>query len=245
MIAMRRSEERQHTQRGKRETWCSFAGRDPMDPLSAGFGALESLGEEQLAPGARFTFRSEHAVELITYVLAGALAHEDSAGRSTVIHAGEFQCITAGRGQRHSEANASLADAAHVFHVLLRSSQAGLGPSREQQRFSAAQRRGTLCVVAAPDGRRGSLRIHQDALMHSALLDPGQHLVHELAPGRAGWLHVVSGSARIAPFVLNAGDAVGVTDERAVSLTAQQPTEILLFDVNEPLARSATDEPAA
>jgi redox-sensitive bicupin YhaK (pirin superfamily) len=242
MIALRRSEQRLHAQRRWREAWRSFAPRDPLDALSGGFGALEHLNEEQLEPGARVTFEFERDAELITYVLAGALIHEYASGHSSVIRAGEFQCVAMGAGLRHSETNPSPLDTAHVFRFSLRASRSPLAPSHEQRRFSAAQRRGLLCVVASPDGQRGSLRIHQDASIYSALLDPGQHLVHALLPGRGAWLHVVSGAVRLATFVLHAGDAAAITDERALSVTAQHPTEILLFDLKEPLPRFASDE---
>ena len=151
-------------------------------------------------------------------------------GRSGVIHAGEFQRITAGNGIRHSETNASRTDAAHVYQIWLRTSEAALEPTHEQKRFSAANRRGVLCVVASPDGRNGSLHIHQDALVYSAMLHPGQHLVHELSRGRSAWLHLVHGEVLLGDVVLTTGDGAGVTVERAVSLTAREETELLLVD---------------
>jgi redox-sensitive bicupin YhaK (pirin superfamily) len=151
-----------------------------------------------------------------------------------VIHAGEFQRMSAVRGARHSETNASRSDWAHVFQIRLRRSEARLEPGRDQKRFSAAERRGGLCIVASPDGRRGSLRLHQDTRMYSALLEPGQHVVHELASERAAWLHLVQGELALGDLVLTSGDGAGVTTERAVSLTARENSEILMFDVAEP-----------
>ena len=127
-------------------------------------------------------------------------------GRSGVIHAGEFQRIAAEPGIRHSEMNASRSDQAHVFKIGLRAAPAGLEPGHQQKRFSVAERRGELCVVASMDARRGSLRMRQDALIHSAMLHPGQHIAHELTPGRMGWLHVVHGSVTFGDTVLTAGD---------------------------------------
>jgi redox-sensitive bicupin YhaK (pirin superfamily) len=127
--------------------------------------------------------------------------------------------------------NASRTEWAQVFQIGLRPWQRGLESGYEQKRFSAAERRDGLCVVASPDGRKGSLRIHQDALVYSAMLDPGQHVVHELSPGRKAWLHVVQGEITLGDLVLTTGDGAGLTDERAVSLTAQAKTEILLLDV--------------
>ena len=161
----------------------------------------------------------------------GVLAYDDSSGRSGSIQAGEFQRTTAGRGSYQSETNASRSAWAQVFQICLRPERAGLEPGHEQKRFSAAERRGRLCVVASPDARRGSLRIHQDALLYSAMLDPGKHVVHELSEGRSAWLHLVEGEATLGDVVLSSGDGAGLTAERAVSLTAREETEILLVDL--------------
>ena len=233
MITLRRGNERHHDQRRKQEVWRTFRP-DRADALAGVFGALEILDEDRLPPGAGVARHPHRYAEIVTYVREGALAHEDSMGRSGVIHAGEFQRMTAGRGIRHSERNASRTDWAHVFQIWLRPSEAGLETSHEQKRFSAAERRGGLCVVASPDARRGSLRIHQDALVYSAMLDPGQHVIHELTHGRSAWLHVVEGEVTLGDAVLTTGDGAGVTGEPAVSLTAREETEILLVDLCKP-----------
>jgi len=233
MITLRRDRERHHDRRRKQEAWFTFYSKDRADPLADGFGPLEVLDEDRLAPGAGVPRRPLHDAEIVIYVREGALAYEDSTGLSGVIPAGEFHRMTAGRGIRHSERNASRTDWAHVFQLWLRPSEAGLEPGHEQRRFSAAQRRGGLCVVASPDARKGSLRIHQDALMYSAMLDPGLHVVHELSQGRSAWLHLVHGEVTLGDIVLTTGDGAGLTSERAVSLTAREETEILLLDVAE------------
>ena len=238
MISLRRTQERHHGRRHRREVWLTFDRRDRADPLADGFGSLEILNEDRLPPRADVPRLSHHDAEVVTYVREGALAYEDSMGRSGVIHAGEFQRMTAGRGIRHSETNASRTDWAHVFRIRLRSSAAGLEPDHEQRRFSAAERRGALCVIASPDARRGSLRIHQDVLMYSAMLHRGQHVVHELSQSRSAWLHLVQGEVTLGEVVLTTGDGAGVVAERAVSLTARQETEILLIDVGEQLPKS-------
>lgn len=235
MITLRRGGERHHDRSRKREAWLTFEAQNGADPLADGFGSLEILDENRLAPGAGVPRRPLHDAEIVTYVREGGLAYEDSMGRSGVIHAGEFQRTTAGRGIRHGEANASRSEWAHVFQIWLRPSQAELEPSHEQKRFSAAERRGVLRVVASPDARRGSLRIHQDVLIYSALLDPGQHVVHQLPPGRCAWLHLVAGEVTLGDDVLTTGDGAGVQAERSVSLTAREETEILLVDLGEPL----------
>jgi redox-sensitive bicupin YhaK (pirin superfamily) len=230
MITVRRASERRHDRSRHEETWRAFSARGRDDPPADGFGILEMINEDRLPPGAGLG-HPHHDAEIVTYVHEGTLAYEDSMGRSGMIRAGEFQRMTARQGVRHNETNASRTDWAHVFQLWVRSSNAGLESSHEQKRFSAAERRGLLCLVASPDARRGSLRIHQDALVYSAMLDPGQHVIHELAPTRGAWLHLVQGEATLGDVVLNAGDGAGIRDERAVSLTARGRTELLLLDL--------------
>ncbi len=187
--------------------------------------------EDRLPPGAVVPRHAHREGEIVTYVHEGALAFQDALGRSGVIQSGEFQTRSTRRGMRHSETNASRTDAAHVFQIWLRPAQGEIDPAATQRRFSVAERRGALCVVASPDARRSSLRIHQDAVVYSALLDRGQHVVHELSDGRSAWLHLVQGEVTLGDLVLTTGDGVGVTAERALSLTAREETEFLLLDV--------------
>ena len=239
MITLRRAEERRHDRHSERDVWFTFYPRDRADPRADRFGQLESLRESHLPPGTVISEDAYHEAEIVTYVREGALAYEDAPGRSGVIQAGEFQGTAAGRGIRRSEKNASRSNWAQVFQLLLAPSEPGLEPDHEQKRFSTAERRGGLCVVASADARKGSLRIHQDVLTCSALLEPGQHVVHELSPGRRAWLHIVEGEVTLGDIVLTTGDGAGVTAERAVSLTAQSETEILLLDLGEELSTSA------
>jgi quercetin 2,3-dioxygenase len=226
MVTVRRTTERQHDRSRKQETWSTFASAD-------GFGTLESLKEIHLAPGAGLARNTRHDAEVVTYVREGVLAHQDSMGHSSVVQTGEFQRVTTGRTLRHNEMNASRDDWARFYQIWLRPSAADLDAESEQKRFSAAERRNRLCVVASLDARRGSLRLHQNALVCSALLDPGQHIVHELSPGRSAWLHLVRGEVTLGDVVLTSADSAGVTAERAVSLTASEESEILLVDVGE------------
>ena len=231
MITLRRDKERHRVSRYKQDVCRTFYPQDLADPLANGFGALESFNEDRFPPGAGLRLQPRNYSEVITYVLKGALAQEDSTGRSGVIHAGEFQRLTAARGVRHSDRNASRTEWAHIFQIRLYPLKMGLDPSVEQKRFSAAELRDGLCIVASPDGRKGSLCVNRDALIYSAILDPGKHLVHELPQGRIAWLHVVRGEATLGDLVLSAGDGVGVTAEAAVSVTAREQTEILLVDL--------------
>jgi redox-sensitive bicupin YhaK (pirin superfamily) len=229
---LRRASERQHNRRGKRDVWLTFDVRDQTAEVADGFGTLEAIEEDRLPPGAIVPRRAHRDGEIITYVREGALAFTDATGRSGVIHAGEFQTRSNRRGVRHGESNASRTEWAHVFRIWLRADEGQLDPASGQKRFSAAERRGALCVVASPDARRASLRIHPDALMYSALLDRGQHVVHELVVGRSAWLHLVRGEAALGDLVLGTGDGAGVSAERAVSLTAREETELFLLDLN-------------
>jgi redox-sensitive bicupin YhaK (pirin superfamily) len=231
VITLRRAKDRLYHRLRRREVWHTFQPQDPDEVRATGFGALVILDEDRLPPGAGISPAKRKDAEIVTYVREGAVAYRDSTGRSGVIQAGEFQHVTAGHGVRYGEMNASRTDWAHMFQIWLRPSLAGFQPGYDQRRFSAAERRGGLCVIASPDARGGSLRIHHDALMYSATLDPGQHVVHELARGRRAWLHLVEGEATLGDIVLTTGDGLGVIAERALSLTAREATELLLLDL--------------
>jgi redox-sensitive bicupin YhaK (pirin superfamily) len=164
-------------------------------------------------------------------VRSGALSQESSTGISGVIRAGEFQRMTTGLRIRYKATNTSPVDGAHVFLISLCPSEVGLDPDCEQKRFTVAQRHNVLCVVASPDGRKGSLRLHQDAIIYSSILDPGHHLVQELLPGRSAWLHLVDGKAKLRDTILTQGDGVGVTLEPSISLTVQESAEVLLVEL--------------
>ena len=233
MITLRRAGDRHHERRRRHEVWLTFDRKDRTDPLADGFGALEVLDEGRLSPGGGLSRRPRRKAEIVTYVRVGALAYYDSTGRSGVIQAGEFQRTTAGQGSYQSETNASPTDGAQVFQICLRPARAGPDPGSEQKRFSAAERRGGLRVIASPDARQGSLRIHQDALIYSAMLEPGKHVVHELSQGRSAWLHLIDGEVTFGEVVLSSGDGAGVSAERSVSLTARVQTEILLLDLGD------------
>jgi redox-sensitive bicupin YhaK (pirin superfamily) len=231
MINLRRSAERHHDRRRKREVWRTFDPIARSDRPPDRFGPLEAVDESRLPPRADVPRRVGGDAEVITYVREGTVAYDDSTGHAGVIHAGEFQRMLAIHSARHSEANASRTEWAHVFQIRICDSAPELEPGREQKRFSAAERRGVLCLVASPDARAGSLRLGQDTQIYSALLEPGKHVVHELAPRHGAWLHVVQGEITLDDLVLVTGDGAGVTAERAVSLTASESSEILLLDV--------------
>ncbi len=239
MHIVRRSEERERCARGKQDRWQTFPPGSDADPLAHGFGSLALFEEDRLGPGALLRQEPTLDVEIVTYVREGAVAYRDSLGRSGVVNAGEFQCWNAGHHLRRSESNASRTEPAHVFRMFLRPSQIDGGPSQEQRRVSVAERRGGLRVVAASDARSGALRIHSDAVVCSSLLELGKHVVHELAPARGAWVHIVEGLVTLGELVLRAGDGAGISAERAVSLTAREHTELLLLDVSFGTSRRA------
>jgi quercetin 2,3-dioxygenase len=236
MITLLRAKERSHLRHRKQEVWRTFQPQDWASPLTDGFGALEMLNEERVSPGAGLSRQPRRETEVVTYVREGALAYEDSTSHSGIIQAGEFQRMTASRSVRHSETNASRIDWAHVFQIWLRPSEFGQRPQREQKRFTVANRRGGLCLVASPDARQGSLLLHRDVLIFSTLLSPGEHLAHPLPATRCAWLHVVQGEITLGDVVLAEGDGAGMTEERAVSLTARDESELLLIDLGEALS---------
>ena len=241
MITLRRAQETQLLHIRGQQVWQTSFPADGPGLTAGSFGTLESLDEHRLPPGAVSAAHPRQEAEIVTYVFRGALAQEDSSGRSGVVCAGEFQRMTIGRGVRHKETNASRSDWAHIFRISLRTPQIGLDCAHEQQRFAAAQRRNVLCVVASPDGRKGSLRLLQDAVIYSSVLDPGRHLIHELSPARSAWLQVVCGEATLDDLILVQGDGAGVTAERSVSLTAHESTELLLVDLGPPPGSLASE----
>jgi redox-sensitive bicupin YhaK (pirin superfamily) len=238
MVTLCRDRDRRHIQRGKQDTWrTSF----PRGPFAEAFGALQVLDEMRLPPGASTEPNRGDEAETVTYIYKGSLSQEDSLGHSGVIHGGEFQCMSTGRRIRHKETNTSRLHWAHVFRISLRPSEVGLDCAHEQKRFTVAQRHNVLCVVASPDGRKGSLRLNQDALVYSSIVDPGHHLFHELLPGRSAWLHILCGEATLDDLILTQGDGAGVVDGPSVSITVQENTELLLVNVGS-LPRSSRHE---
>jgi redox-sensitive bicupin YhaK (pirin superfamily) len=212
----------------------TFDADNRRDALAHGFGNLELLNESVLEPAGRIPRYAHEDAEIVTYVREGTLAYEDGAGRPGYARAGEFRRMTAGFGFRHQEMNASGSSSAHVFHIVLRVCDMGVEPLHEQRHFSAAERRGRLGVVASPDGRAGSLQMHQDTFVFSALLAPGGRVVHALAKGRSAWIQVVTGEVTVFDQPMWGGDGMALEDESTVSVTALDGAEILLVDMGSP-----------
>ena len=189
------------------------------------------INEDRVAPGTGFGAHSHRDMEIITYVLEGALAHKDSMGNGSVIRPGNVQRMSAGMGVTHSEFNASDADPVHFLQIWILPERTGLPPSYEEKQFTREEKRGVLRLIAAADARDGVATIHQDARVYASVLEPGERLTHRLPPGRHAWLHVVSGALALGDLALEGGDGVAISDEPALSLTATAPSELLLFDL--------------
>lgn len=231
MIILRASGDRRHGRSGARETWRTFDPDNRADTMGRGFHALEALNEEKLSPGAGFLPDLPEPVEILTYVRTGALTYQGASGGLCRMGAGEFLRTCARRGTARRKLNGFPGHHTQLFQSCITPGGKDFKPRDEQRRFVVAERRGNLRLIASPDGRDGSLRIHQDVRMYSSLMDSGTHLVHELLPGRSAWLHVVAGRALLLEHGLRAGDSAGLTNEAAVSMTAQEASEILLFDL--------------
>ena len=227
MINIRKAQPRDTDRRRKESDWHTL---DPDAPSAA--TGLERVSEERLPPGASASRHPVRDGEMITWVREGTLAWEDGLGRSGLLKAGEFQRMTVKRSVPHSKSNASRTAWAQAFQIWLGPAAAGFATDHEQKRFSSAQRRGSLCVIASPDARAGSLRLHQDTLLYSALLAPGQHIVHELGPGRRAWLQVVRGRVTLNDNVLSEGDGARLVGERVVSLRAIDEAELIMIDLH-------------
>jgi redox-sensitive bicupin YhaK (pirin superfamily) len=231
MITLRPAAERGHTDLDWLDSRHTFAFGDYYDPAHLGFRSLRVLNDDRIGPGAGFGTHPHRDMEIITVVLAGALQHRDSLGTGSIIRPGEVQRMTAGTGIRHSEYNPSPVEPLHLLQIWLVPERRGLPPGYEQRAFPEAERRDQLQLVAARDGRNGALTIHQDADVFVGLLSPGRRVTQQLRPGRAAWVQVARGSVALNGRTLRAGDGAAVVEEPAVALTADEETEVLLFDL--------------
>ena len=231
MLKLRRAEDRGHANHGWLDTHYTFSFADYYDPRSMGFGALRVINDDTVAPGAGFPPHSHRDMEIITYVLEGAVQHQDSMGNGSIIKPGEVQRMSAGTGVTHSEYNASKTEPLHLLQIWILPSRSGLPTGYEQKYFGDAEKRGRLRLVASPDGTDGSVRIQQNARMFASLLEGGQSVSHEFEKGRLGWLHVARGSAEVNGTSLKAGDGVGISDVAKLTIGSKDRGEILLFDL--------------
>src|ERR1700723_1651194 len=225
MIQVRKAAERGHFDHGWLDTYHTFSFGEYYDPAHMGFRSLRVINDDRVDPGQGFGMHGHRDMEIVTYVLEGALQHKDSLGNGSIIRAGELQRMTAGTGVQHSEFNPSTTEAVHLYQIWLLPERKGLKPSYEELVPNEEQKRGLFPLVASPDGPDGSMPIHQAARLYLASLLPGQEVAHGIQSGRAAWLQVLRGKLQFLGNDLSAGDGVAVTDENAVAVQAVDSSE--------------------
>jgi redox-sensitive bicupin YhaK (pirin superfamily) len=231
MLELRRSAERGYADHGWLKSFHSFSFADYHDPRHVGFGPLRVINEDRIAPGAGFGTHGHRDMEIISYVLEGALAHQDSMGNGSTIVPGDVQRMSAGRGVRHSEFNHDKAGTTHFLQIWIEPEMTGIAPSYEQKHFSTADKRGRLRLIASKDGAEGSVRIHRDARVYAGLLDGEERAVHALDRGRAAYVHLARGALAVNGQRLGAGDALKLADVPEIALEQGEDAEVLLFDL--------------
>ena len=232
MINVRHAKERGTANFGWLDSRHTFSFGDYYDPKQMGFGPLRVINEDRVKPGQGFGTHGHRDMEIISYVLEGALEHKDSIGTGSVIRPGDVQVMSAGTGIRHSEFNHSKSEPVHFLQIWVVPNREGIAPRYEQKTFSAAEKRGRLRLVGSSDGRDGSVVIHQDVKVFAALLNTSEKVTHALMAGRKGWLQVVRGAVVMNGRDLDAGDGAAVEGEPELSMTAKvDGTEVLVFDL--------------
>jgi hypothetical protein len=231
MINIRRSEQRGGGNFGWLNTRHTFSFDTYHDPKYMGFRSLRVINEDVVQAGEGFPTHPHRDMEIITYVLEGALGHKDSLGTGSVIRPGDGQRMSAGRGIRHSEMNASDTDPVHLLQIWILPDRGAIEPSYEQKSFPTEEKQGKLRVIASPDGENGSVTIHQDAKLYVTLLAPGQKVTHDLPQGRYAWLQVAKGAVELNGKLLQQGDGAAISEEQKLTIEGKQDAEVLLFDL--------------
>jgi redox-sensitive bicupin YhaK (pirin superfamily) len=231
MIQVRKNAERGHANHGWLDSFHTFSFADYVDPAHMGVSVLRVINEDRVQPGAGFPTHGHRDMEIVSYVLDGALEHQDSMGNGSVIRPGDVQRMSAGTGVRHSEFNASQTEGVHFLQIWILPDRNGHTPGYEQKYFAPAELDGRLRVIASPDGRNGSVTIHQDALLHAARLDDATSAGYTLAPGRRAYVHVARGTLMFNGLPLAAGDGARVENETQLRFEQGRGAEVLVFDL--------------
>ncbi len=234
MITIRPAEQRGHANHGWLDTYHTFSFADYYDPKHEQFRALRVINEDRVAPGYGFGTHPHRDMEIITYVLEGALAHKDSMGNGSSIVPGEVQRMSAGTGVLHSEFNHSKEEEVHLYQIWLLPERRGIEPSYEQKFFADDEKLNKLRVIASPEAENGAVKIHQDAKLFAAILEDGKSVTHELRQGRYAWVQVARGAVNVNGKELKAGDGAAVSDEAKVTVTGSggdKKAEVLVFDL--------------
>ncbi len=231
MLTLRRSQDRGEADHGWLHSFHSFSFADYHDPAHMGFGNLRVINEDRIAPGTGFGTHGHRDMEIVSYVLEGALAHRDSLGNGAAIVPGEVQRMSAGTGVRHSEFNHAQEATTHFLQIWLLPDRMGITPGYEQKAFADSEKRGRLRLVASPDGREGSVTVHADASIHAGLFDGAEAATLALAPGRLGYVFVARGTVHVNGQALATGDAAMLRGEPSLTLDQGVGAEVLVFDL--------------
>jgi redox-sensitive bicupin YhaK (pirin superfamily) len=231
MIQIRKASERGHFDHGWLNTYHTFSFADYYDPRLMGFRTLRVINEDFVQSGEGFPTHAHRDMEIVTYVLEGALEHKDSMGNGSIIVPGEVQRMSAGKGVTHSEYNHSKSDRVHLLQIWIMTEKKGIEPGYEQKTFSDDEKRGRLRLIASHDGREGSVTIHQDTDLYATILQPSEKVEHVLKPGRYAWVQTVRGSVTVNGHPLESGDGAALSEEKALSVEASTPSELLVFDL--------------
>jgi len=223
--------DRGHAEDGWLESFHTFSFGEYYDPRQMGFRTLRVINEDRVQPGKGFGTHSHRDMEIVSYVIAGGLAHQDSMGNGSTILPGDVQRMSAGTGVTHSEFNHAKNEPVHFLQIWIVPESEGIDPSYEEKHFSVAERQGGLRLVASRDGRDGSVRLHQDADMYASLLGSGERVEHPLRAGRGAWVQMVRGEAEFNGEVLRGGDGAAASDAARVEILARADSEILLFEL--------------
>ena len=231
MITIRRADERGGGNHGWLNTRHTFSFSDYYDPRHMGFRDLRVINEDRVAPGRGFGTHGHRDMEILSYVISGGLEHRDSMGNGEVIHPHEWQRMSAGTGVRHSEANASPTDPVHFYQIWILPEAEGIRPDYEQKLFAPEAKTGKLKLVASREGQEGSLKIHQNVSVYNALLRSGDVVEHTLGGGRHAWLQVIKGTVGLNGNKMSAGDGAAISEESALTIQADDDSEVILFDL--------------
>jgi len=231
MINIRKSDERGHAEHGWLDTRFTFSFADYYDPKHMQFRTLRVMNDDRIAGGGGFPTHPHRDMEIVTYVLEGALAHKDSMGNGSVIKPGDVQYMSAGTGVTHSEFNASRTEPVHLYQIWMFPDKNGQKPTYDQKNFTDEDKRGKLRLVISPDGREGSVRIRQDNELYATLLKPGETVKHELKPERHAYVQVARGSVTLNGKTLEVGDGAAISQEKVLELTGVNDSEVLVFDL--------------
>ncbi|MBL8739909.1 MAG: pirin family protein [Myxococcales bacterium] len=231
MLTIRRADERGHANHGWLDSFHTFSFADYYDPAHMGFRGLRVINDDRIAGGGGFGTHPHRDMEIITYVLDGAVRHRDSMGNGSVIKPGDVQRMSAGTGVRHSELNDSQTDELRLLQIWIMPAKQGTEPGYEQKMFEPSEKQGHLRLVASPTGENGSVTVHADARLYAALLGPGDRVDHVVPPGRHAWVQVARGKVRVDGHELSEGDGAHTSSAGAITLDRGEDAEVLIFDL--------------